>query len=151
MKTNVTAESQSISGLSSRRSWRIAIFLALFALVCGVLLVGVSVWFLGAVALAGGTAAAGFQDWVGHGLGLLFWYVSPARAGALQKRRAGAPSCDIPSGNRRVGQGTARHRHSGQPPGGSGDQSLESGGRELVELRGIEPLTFALRTRRSPN
>ena len=38
--------------------WRLAHLLALTALACGLLLAGLSVWFLGAVALAGLTAAA---------------------------------------------------------------------------------------------
>lgn len=58
MKAGRAGADMPVSGSSSRRSWRLAIGLAFFALICGVLLVGVSVWFLGAVALAGGTAAA---------------------------------------------------------------------------------------------
>ncbi|TAN18182.1 MAG: ATP-binding cassette domain-containing protein [Rhizobiaceae bacterium] len=42
--------------------WRLAFFLAFLALFCGVLLTGVSMWFLGAVALAGlGPAALTFN------------------------------------------------------------------------------------------
>ena len=41
-----------------RRSWTLALCLAAVALVCSVLLGGVSMWFLGAVALAGSTSAA---------------------------------------------------------------------------------------------
>ena len=44
--------------ISSRRSWRIATALALAAAVCGMLLGGMSTWFLGSVALAGLSASA---------------------------------------------------------------------------------------------
>jgi ABC-type transport system involved in cytochrome bd biosynthesis fused ATPase/permease subunit len=44
--------------ISSRRSWRIATTLALGAAVCGMLLGGMSTWFLGSVALAGLSASA---------------------------------------------------------------------------------------------
>ena len=44
--------------ISSRRSWRIATALALSAMVCGMLLGGMSVWFLGSVAMAGLSASA---------------------------------------------------------------------------------------------
>ena len=44
--------------ISSRRSWRIATALALGAAVCGMLLGGMSTWFLGSVALAGLSASA---------------------------------------------------------------------------------------------
>lgn len=43
---------------SSRQSWRYATLLALAALLCGLLLGGLSAWFLGSVAVAGLTAAA---------------------------------------------------------------------------------------------
>lgn len=43
---------------SGRRTWRLATLLSCCALVCGILLGGVSAWFLGAVATAGLTAAA---------------------------------------------------------------------------------------------
>ena len=43
---------------SSRRSWRIATALALAAMACGMLLGGMSAWFLGSVALAGLSASA---------------------------------------------------------------------------------------------
>jgi ATP-binding cassette subfamily C protein CydC len=44
--------------ISSGRSWRIATALALTATVCGMLLGGMSAWFLGSVALAGLSASA---------------------------------------------------------------------------------------------
>ena len=44
--------------ISSWRSWRIATALALAAVVCGMLLGGMSAWFLGSVALAGLSASA---------------------------------------------------------------------------------------------
>ena len=44
--------------ISSRRSWRIATALAFAALGCGMLLGGMSAWFLGSVALAGLSASA---------------------------------------------------------------------------------------------
>jgi ATP-binding cassette subfamily C protein CydC len=44
--------------ISSGRSWRIATALALAATVCGMLLGGMSAWFLGSVALAGLSASA---------------------------------------------------------------------------------------------
>ena len=48
--------------ISSRRSWRIATALALAAAACGMLLGGMSTWFLGSVALAGlSTSAATFN------------------------------------------------------------------------------------------
>lgn len=43
---------------NSRQSWRYATMLALAALFCGLLLGGLSAWFLGSVAIAGLTAAA---------------------------------------------------------------------------------------------
>ncbi len=43
---------------TSRESWRYATLLALAALLCGLLLGGLSAWFLGSVAIAGLTAAA---------------------------------------------------------------------------------------------
>ena len=44
--------------ISSRRSWRVATALALAAAACGMLLGGMSAWFLGSVALAGLSASA---------------------------------------------------------------------------------------------
>jgi ATP-binding cassette, subfamily C, bacterial CydC len=44
--------------ISSRRSWRMATVLALTATLCGMLLGGMSAWFLGSVALAGLSASA---------------------------------------------------------------------------------------------
>jgi ATP-binding cassette subfamily C protein CydC len=47
-----------MNGVGGHSSWRLALLFGALSLVSGILLVGVSVWFLGAVALAGMTATA---------------------------------------------------------------------------------------------
>ena len=61
------------AALRTRSPWRLAILLAVVASVSGVLLTGISVWFLGAVALAGlGPAALAFNFHIPAALVRLF-------------------------------------------------------------------------------
>jgi ABC-type transport system involved in cytochrome bd biosynthesis fused ATPase/permease subunit len=61
------------ASLRTRSPWRLAILLAVVASVSGVLLTGISVWFLGAVALAGlGPAALAFNFHIPAALVRLF-------------------------------------------------------------------------------
>jgi ATP-binding cassette, subfamily C, bacterial CydC len=71
--------------ISSRRSWRIATALALTAMMCGMLLGGMSAWFLGSVALAGlSTSAATFNFHIPAALIRLF---AVGRTGARYGQR----------------------------------------------------------------
>ena len=54
----LAGESPATLHRTSRRAWRLAIALAFLALACGLLLGGLSAWFLGAVAIAGLSATA---------------------------------------------------------------------------------------------
>lgn len=73
MKRGDPAAALSMPSLSPRSWWRLAAALSLAAMLCGVLLTGVSVWFLSAVALAGlGPAAFTFNFHVPGALVRLF-------------------------------------------------------------------------------